>query len=65
MPMTGPGLALLIERMVSALNARDIPSAGSMLEYFNKEVRRFRILHGSCHMCAFAHRDSAMIQSFV
>mmetsp|Transcript_7092 Transcript_7092/g.20767 ORF Transcript_7092/g.20767 Transcript_7092/m.20767 type:complete len:616 (-) Transcript_7092:489-2336(-) len=38
MPMTGPGLALLIERMVSALNARDIPSAGSMLEYFNKEL---------------------------
>ena len=38
-PMTGPGLALLIERMVDALNARDLPSAGSMLEYFNREVR--------------------------
>lgn len=37
--MTGAGLASLIERMVTALNSREIPSAGSMLEFFNKEVR--------------------------
>jgi hypothetical protein len=36
--MTGAGLATLIERMVTALNSREIPSAGSMLEFFNKEV---------------------------
>lgn len=36
--MTGAGLAMLIERMVTALNSRDIPSAGSMLEFFNKEL---------------------------
>jgi hypothetical protein len=36
--MTGAGLASLIERMVTALNSREIPSAGSMLEFFNKEV---------------------------
>jgi len=38
--MTGTELAMLIERMVTALNSRDIPSAGSMLEFFNKEVCR-------------------------
>lgn len=37
--MTGAALATLIERMVTALNSREIPSAGSMLEFFNKEVR--------------------------
>lgn len=36
--MTGPALATLIQRMVEALNLRDIPSAGSMLEYFNKDL---------------------------
>ena len=36
--MTGPALAGLVERMVTALNSRDIPSAGSMLEFFNKEA---------------------------
>lgn len=36
--MTGPALSTLIQRMVEALNLRDIPSAGSMLEYFNKDL---------------------------
>lgn len=36
--MTGPGLADLVEQMVTALNARDIPTAGSILEHFNKEL---------------------------
>lgn len=36
--MTGVELASLIGRMVTALNSREIPSAGSMLEFFNKEV---------------------------
>lgn len=36
--MTGPALAGLIQQMVEALNLRDIPSAGSMLEYFNKDL---------------------------
>ena len=36
--MTGPGLAELISQMVTALNARDIPTAGSILEHFNKEL---------------------------
>ncbi len=54
--MTGPGLALLIERMVEALNARDLPSAGSMLEYFNREVR-LNILATALldHRCSAAH----------
>lgn len=36
--MTGAALAGLIQRMVEALNLRDIPSAASMLEYFNKDL---------------------------
>ena len=36
--LTGPTLAALITKMVQALNARDIPSVGSILEFFNKEV---------------------------
>lgn len=36
--MTGPGLADLVSQMVTALNARDIPTAGSILEHFNKEL---------------------------
>ena len=36
--MTGPVLAELIETMVGALNARDIPTAGSILEHFNREL---------------------------
>lgn len=36
--MTGPGLAELVSQMVTALNARDIPTAGSILEHFNKEL---------------------------
>ena len=45
--LSGPQLADLIERMVAALNSRDIPTAGSILEHFNKDliqkVRRRRI----------------------
>ena len=36
--ITGPELASLIERMVAALNSRDIPTAGSILEHFNKDL---------------------------
>lgn len=36
--MTGPALAELVSQMVTALNARDIPTAGSILEHFNKEL---------------------------
>ena len=36
--LNGTGLARLIEQMVTALNARDIPTAGSILENFNKEL---------------------------
>lgn len=54
--MTGPGLALLIERMVEALNARDLPSAGSMLEYFNREVRLNILVTALLdHRCSAAH----------
>lgn len=36
--ISGPELASLIERMVAALNSRDIPTAGSILEHFNKDL---------------------------
>ncbi len=36
--MTGPVLAKLVESMVGALNARDIPTAGSILEHFNRDL---------------------------
>lgn len=36
--MTGPGLAKLVETMVGALNAREIPTAGSILEHFNRDL---------------------------
>lgn len=36
--MDGAALAKLIERMVGALNSRDIPTAGSILEGFNKDL---------------------------
>ena len=37
--LTGPLLADLITKMVMALNSRDIPTVGSILEFFNKEAR--------------------------
>lgn len=36
--LNGPALADLITEVVTALNAREIPTAGSLLEYFNKEL---------------------------
>lgn len=36
--LNGTALASLIERMVAALNSRDIPTAGSILEHFNKDL---------------------------
>ncbi|KAL4527503.1 hypothetical protein Ndes2526A_g08714 [Nannochloris sp. 'desiccata'] len=36
--LDGPGLADLISQVVTALNDRDIPTAGSLVEYFNKEL---------------------------
>lgn len=36
--ITGPELAKLIEKMVAALNSREIPTAGSILEHFNKDL---------------------------
>ncbi len=36
--LDGAGLARLIEQMVGALNARDIPTTGSILEHFNKDL---------------------------
>ena len=53
--MTGAGLASLIERMVTALNSRDIPSAGSMLEFFNKEVTP----NGKVVMMSYARSEVA------
>lgn len=37
--MTGPELAELLVKMVDALNDKDLPSAGGIIESFNKEVR--------------------------
>ena len=37
--LTGPLLADLITKMVTALDSRDIPTVGSIMEFFNKEVR--------------------------
>lgn len=37
--VTGPELAQLLVRMVDALNDKDLPSAGGIIESFNKEVR--------------------------
>ena len=37
-PLDGPGLAELISQVVTALNAREIPTAGSLIAYFNKEL---------------------------
>ena len=36
--LTGPLLADLITKMVTALNSRDIPTVGSIMEFFNKEA---------------------------
>ncbi len=45
--MMGPALAELVSQMVTALNARDIPTAGSILEHFNKELV-YRYSHSDC-----------------
>ncbi|KAI3428317.1 hypothetical protein D9Q98_006697 [Chlorella vulgaris] len=37
-PLDGPALADLITRVVEGLNDRDIPTAGSLVEYFNREL---------------------------
>ena len=34
----GEQLAQLVSKMVEALNSRDIPTAGSILEHFNREL---------------------------
>ena len=36
--MTGPALAALIERSVSALNEGDFPSAGNVVDSFNRDA---------------------------
>ena len=36
--VAGPGLAESLSQMVTALNARHISTAGSILEHFNKEL---------------------------
>ncbi len=47
--MTGPGLAKLVETMVGALNSRDIPTAGSILEHFNADlVQKVPCSHSHC-----------------
>lgn len=47
--VTGPQLANLVVRVVEALNARDMPTGSSLVEYFNKEVRsRCCILCNGC-----------------
>lgn len=35
-PLTGSGLAQLVEDMVAALNSRDIPTSASLLDTFNE-----------------------------
>jgi 6-phosphogluconate dehydrogenase len=51
--LNGAGLAFLVEQMVDALNARDIPTAGSILEHFNKDlVYRVRIQPEALHRFA-------------
>lgn len=42
-PATGPELAALIRRVAEALNAREIPSAGAVLEHFNEDVMKRRV----------------------
>ena len=39
-PLDGPALADLVASLVDALNSRDIPSAGSILEAFNRDAAR-------------------------
>ena len=39
-PLDGAGLALLIKTVVEALNQREIPTAGSLVEYFNRDLVR-------------------------
>ena len=36
--LTGPELARLIEQVVTALNEREIPTAGSLVQYFNRDL---------------------------
>lgn len=36
--LDGPALATLVSEVVTALNAREIPTAGSLVEYFNREL---------------------------
>ncbi|KAL4442076.1 hypothetical protein ABPG77_011337 [Micractinium sp. CCAP 211/92] len=36
--LDGAGLADLVQQVVEGLNERDIPTAGSLVEYFNKEL---------------------------
>ena len=46
----GPALADLAERIVGALNARAIPSAGSILEHFNRDLTRTVVAAYSARM---------------
>jgi len=36
--LDGPGLADLVEQLVGALNAREVPSAGAILAHFNRDL---------------------------
>ena len=51
--MTGSVLADLIETMVGALNVRDIPTAGSILEQFNRELVQ-KARHLLCCLISFS-----------
>lgn len=44
----GEELANLVERMIGALNARDIPTAGSILEHFNQVHSMLCWSSGNC-----------------
>ena len=63
--MSGPVLAELIETMVGALNARDIPTAGSILEHFNRElVQKAGLLQNVNSSCIVLLHVSDLLLTF-
>jgi hypothetical protein len=51
-PVTGEQLADLLQSLVSALNAKDIPTAAGLIESFNREVITKALAEYSKHMDA-------------
>lgn len=66
--LDGAGLAALVRKVVAALNTREIPTAGSLVEYFNRElvgacrdqfVARWVVLVNMCLRVCFAQEGGA------